>query len=207
MNIKVLKAALAGLVLSVNGFANAGLIQLDEGNLFSANHGGGMGTGRGIGFEVNNNFHMSELGIDLDVTSTAISALYEFEIFSSTDGHTSGSLLDSTNFNLTEGIGWVDFSFDFDFLSGNFYVINFSRVDDAALVGIQTKYSWEPSSHFNYGHLSTVEGFEGATPNNSNTLSAHFRIKTESASVPEPSTFVIFALGIMGLASRKFKKQ
>lgn len=203
----MLKVALVGLVLSVSSFANAGLIELDEGNLYSANYNSGMGTGRGIGFEVNDNFHMSELGIDLNVTSAAISALYEFEIFSSTDGHTSGSLLDSINFNLTKGIGWVDFAFDFDFQAGSFYVVNFSRVDNAILSGLGTKYSWEPSSHFNYGILSTVEGFEGSTPNNSNPLSTHFRMETESTSVPEPSTLAIFALGIMGLASRRFKKQ
>jgi len=34
-----------------------------------------------------------------------------------------------------------------------------------------------------------------------------FRINGNSTEVPEPSTLAIFALGIMGLASRRFKKQ
>ncbi len=37
--------------------------------------------------------------------------------------------------------------------------------------------------------------------------SASFQITTSSASVPEPSTLAIFALGMIGLASRRFNKQ
>ncbi len=36
---------------------------------------------------------------------------------------------------------------------------------------------------------------------------AQFQLQIESVNVPEPSTLVVFALGLMGLASRKFKKQ
>ncbi len=36
---------------------------------------------------------------------------------------------------------------------------------------------------------------------------ASFQITTSSQPVPEPSTLAIFALGIMGLASRRFVKK
>jgi len=56
-------------------------------------------------------------------------------------------------------------------------------------------FSWDPTANFN--------GITGADP----------RLQVSSVptqgivGVPEPSTLAIFALGIMGLASRRFKKQ
>jgi hypothetical protein len=165
--------------------ANASIIEMDKGTLYTTTYNyGGMGSGRGIGFNVNESFQMSFLGMKLGVKSSAVGKSYKFDIYSSVDGRTAGSLLDSKSFNLTVSEGWFDVAFNYVFKAGSSYVINFTGVDGALSSGLGTIYSWEPSSHFNYGKLSTVEGFEGAFPNNANPLSAHFRINTNAIRCP-----------------------
>jgi hypothetical protein len=181
------------------GNANASLIEMDKGTLYTANYDyGGMGTGRGIGFNVNESFQMTFLGMKLGVKSSAVAKSYKFDIYSSVDGHTAGSLLDSKSFNLSVSEGWFDVAFNFVFKAGSSYVINFTGVDGQLNFGLGTIYSWEPSSHFNYGMLTTVEGFEGASPNKSNPLSAHFRINANAMSVSEPSSIALLSLCLAG---------
>lgn len=188
--------------------ANASIIEMDKGTLYTSNYDySGMGSGRGIGFNVNESFQMSFLGMKLGVRSNAVGKSYKFDIYSSVDGRTAGSLLDSKSFNLTVSEGWFDVAFNFMFKAGSSYVINFTGVDGSLSSGLGTIYSWEPSSHFNYGKLSTVEGFEGAFPNNSNPLSAHFRINTNAMSVSAPSSMALLGPCLVGfgLLRRKSK--
>jgi hypothetical protein len=56
-------------------------------------------------------------------------------------------------------------------------------------------------SQLKIGSLSQVQSFANNTPGGAIALN-----QTASVNVPEPSTLAIFALGLMGLASRRFKK-
>ena len=195
-----------GLVLLLAASAVPALadaIQMTGGTHYSASYdNGGMGSGRGIGFVANSSFDMSSFGIDISVLS-ATSDLYKFDVFASTDGHSAGSLLTSTSFNLAVGNGWQDFAFNYSFVAGNAYVINFARLGGGHLGTLGTHYSWEPSAHINYGVLSIVEGFEAEPPQNDNPLVMHTRMNYTAGStnnVPDHgSTLLLLAGGFCGM--------
>jgi hypothetical protein len=58
-------------------------------------------------------------------------------------------------------------------------------------------------------HLATAIGEQSifSSSNGVGVASLNVDYTTQSEPIPEPSTFAIFALGIIGLASRRFKKQ
>lgn len=170
--------------------AVAAELTLDLGRAYSTGwSNGGMGSGRGLGFHADENFSINSFAIDLSVPGAETSPQYTFEIFDSTDGHTAGQLLASTNFYLTEGEGYQLQPLVFSFVAGNFYVINFSRVDGQHLGQLGTHYSWEDVGTFvpyDYGVLTLLEGYEGADPNPSNPLIPWVQFSDVQISVPEP---------------------
>lgn len=191
---------LAGILLSVPlaAMAQSGDLTLDQGRLFQADYDGGagsMGSGRGIGFQANTDFSINAIAINLSVPESATSVEYEFEIYASPDGRSAGALLASTTFFLSAGEGYQPQNFAFEFTNSSFYVINFSRVDNAVLDQLGTIYSWEDPAPFNppyvpfdYGVLTLLEGFESAFPEADNPLVPHFRLSLGEGQVepPEP---------------------
>ncbi|WP_159822808.1 PEP-CTERM sorting domain-containing protein [Colwellia sp. 20A7] len=162
MNVKMLKAAFAGLVLSVSGFANAGLISVvfDVTN-FDDEIGSFSGT------DVNNDFILS-----LDELSafnwTSSNHGYVIDEVSDLDGFGDFDLL--TNTWIDNGIGWVNSSND-------------------------AYYTWNNRSNSISSSWAQID-----------IVSVNSVGPVSSVNVPEPSTLAIFALGIIGLASRRFKK-
>lgn len=201
--LKTLAFALLWTAVGITN-ASATAIQMDQGDLYSPLYYGvgTMGTGRGVGFSVSTAFHMSTLGIDIGVPNATVD-LFEFQIYSSADGHNAGALLAVTQFQLAQGEGWQDFAFAYDFAAGFSYVINFTGATGGLPAEFGTMYSWEPSAHVDYGVLNVVEGFEGAFPNPGNPLVAHFRIDGATAPVPEPGTMLLLGSGLLGLAARR----
>ncbi|MBL8820270.1 MAG: PEP-CTERM sorting domain-containing protein [Planctomyces sp.] len=148
--------------------------------------------------------HALHRAITFISSPAAAAPLYTFELFSSSNGHTAGSLLAATTFNLVTGTGYQDKAFSYSLNAGSYYVINFSRVDNGHLTGLGTKYSWEDPGSFvpyNYGILTMLEGFEGSSPSSPNPLIPHMRLGYGShAAVPEPASMAVWGLGAIGIA-------
>jgi len=194
MNIKMLKAALVGLVLSVSGFANAGLITISQTQEITSDGQGFSFNFSMLPVEISNLQFFVNVNGDYSIGQNEFLEL-TFQDFSgliklSPTGVDSNTI---NEFSLNE--------FDFDtinccinhnisasfsigstpstFLQGNNFIVYLQNSSD-----VRDDTAWYPE------HLDFVEiGF------------------TYTTDVPEPSTLAIFALGIMGLASRRFKKQ
>lgn len=182
MSIRMLKAAVAGLILSVSGFANAGLID-----------------------------------VSTDVTGTAGNWLLDISVTNNLGGTNDlyffGVRIDDASFNSGPGsdrgiwdnsgysgkvndiydVSWIGFSISpGDTLSG-------FKVSVQSLAA-PTEFDW-----FAYASGGTYTGDEFY--NSRTNPGFDNSITTSTEPVPEPSTLAIFALGMMGLASRKFNKK
>ena len=197
MNIKMLKAALLGLALSVSGFTNAALLLT----------------------EVSDNAYITVGGYDiawispLSSNSSTIDLSYQSQF--------GWSIMSKAIYDEIGGLTSSDFSFDganVDYVTGN-------NLDEIS--GANVQYAVAPAPLFDvavatpwfsttYTHIDWGQGTIGAwsladwesplsCPNTCNETLAVRVSHVES--VPEPSTLAIFALGFMGLASRIFKKQ
>lgn len=190
---------------------SAAVVTIDQGAPYQSGYdNGGMGNGRGVSFIANQDFSISSIGVDLNVL-LANTTNYTYQIFASTDGHNVGSLLSSVAFQLGAGSGYRDQAISYAFTAGQYYVVNFARIDNAALgSNLGTHYVWEnlggQSAAVNYGPLTVVEGFEGSPPNNSNPLIPLTRFNTgaSTTAVPEPATWamMIGGFGAVGGAMR-----
>lgn len=197
MNIKMLKAALASLVLSVSGFANAGLI--DQSNI---NGSGGVCGYNSIQCEwiqeIEVGISGQLLSIDFKINSSATQDgfLNIYDSWSNT-----ASLLGTINYTgLTlDNNNW--FNIDVSSLNLSFEIGDFFAVGIANNLGL----SGDSSAQYTQGNLA-LRYINGNFRDYSD-WDLHFVTHVEPQSVPEPSTLAIFALGIMGLASRRFKKQ
>ena len=82
----------------------------------------------------------------------------------------------------------------------------YSTLSQAYISNVRGLQGWEAYNKTNYGSYIHVRGATAIQGNwQSDRQNNHMLVK--NVSVPEPSTLAIFALGLMGLASRRFKKQ
>jgi len=227
MNIKMLKAALTGLLFSISGFANAGLITITGYDIENANTSGTGGWGHTFdgtitptsGSKANYLGGSGTLNNGIIETSAGTTQLFNYPSESSPiitlyldgfyslnnllisggnfgDNSIPGELigLDVTINSISES--FVTASQGMVVLSGladDF--VNFSGSSLAGLVTNKLILSNFDSNWSSYNTFSIAE------------ITLDGTREAEPSQVPEPSTLVIFALGIMGLASRRFKKQ
>ncbi len=193
MKNKFLKGVVASFALAVSGIANAGLITLDFDSLEQVNNSG--------------------VGSSYAEEGFLLSASNLFTIGTSDFRYTgSVSLLDNTANGITQltkiGGGTFDlFSIDVAELNGpNVASITFTRDG-----GHSQTFTLDGDS-FGVETFFFNSGFLGATTiswvqQNPYHQFDNIKISQEISEVPEPSTLAVFALGLMGLASRKFTKQ
>lgn len=223
MNIKMLKAAVVGLVLSVSGFANAGLIEhISNGDFETGDFTGWNVVNTGSGAWAINDGTFIPSGPSAALTP--ISGSYD------SVSHQSGPGFH----NLYQDILLPTF-FDMAFLSWDDRIRNtgvFSDpnqewrvlIEDTSGVLISEVFSTNPGD-VALQNGPNPRGFDLTSllqPLSGQNIRISFEQQDDSGffnatldnvsfttatSVPEPTTLAIFALGIMGLASRRFKKQ
>jgi hypothetical protein len=189
----MLKAAVAGLVLSISGFANAGLIvktieienalgqylQVSEFVAWGTNSNSDLALTSAFATASGSDYYLGNQSCSSSTSDascvlngsgpTAWNNIYH--------GNSASSVLTITLATASE-INWFEIFGRTD-CCGNRDVYNVSLFD--------------------------AQGTEVHTSSN---LSANNRAhSTGRVDVPEPTTLAIFALGIMGLAARRFKKQ
>lgn len=213
MNIKMLKLALAGVVLSVSGFANAGFIT----STFTSNTAlqipatGSSGAASEFPTTIEISGLLGDI-VDINIFVSGISHTYPDDINIGIVGPTGVSVYLWADAGGSTGIENIDLTFDDEALqaisnggpmtSGIYQVSQFgddeetipasfgsllSDFDGLSANGFWSLYIWDDAGQ----DIGSMQGWG---------------IEVTTESVPEPSTLAIFALGIMGLVSRRFKK-
>ena len=206
MNIKMLKAAVAGLVLSVSGFTNVAFAGLIVDNGFDVNATTSISWTNQIGSW--RTYEDFALASNTQLTSASFlfnngngSTNYLFDIHADNAG-TYGSLLHSialTSSDVTVNSvigGWWQFDFSLpsiNLVAGNYWV-SFSGTS-----------TWGSKLGTFGEELVQTDSFGNRNVRTGDYVP--FRLNGTTSEVPEPSTIAIFALGMIGLASRRFKKQ
>lgn len=208
MKNKFLKGLVASFVLSISGVVNAGLIEFTDfsdwennsENITTIDFNGSQGqTGyinRGSSFLIG--------GVTFN--SGTIYSIYDFS--GDAAFHDSGWLdLEDGNYMATFSQAITSLSFDF----GDFYsnamnltvttntgeiIQGSSLADSFGFIGFTTESAFTSVSFQTTGTTGPYWGFDNLSYGNA-----------KLSEVPEPSTLAVFALGLMGLATRKFKKQ
>jgi len=180
MNLKMLKAAIAGLVLSVSGFANAGLIDVSYLEITNA-----KGEWLQVAEVIAND--MLENDVALNGFAVATSP-HQWSSISGPENSIDGITLG--NYHLGQ-------IFHEKHLNSTL-TITFNSLQDISSIQIFGRTDCCTSRDL-YNVSFFGEGGE---------LMAKYEDVTQGkkTSIPEPSTLAIFALGIMGLAARRFKK-
>jgi hypothetical protein len=185
MKFKLLKAAFVGLILAVSSFANAGIIALDDWWLQTDSLGGL----RQSSYESTMYFAVSK-NTQWDKTAT-YEIMNGFHWATSTEAI---ALLSTTNTGPTytyfgQG-GWNGYEWEGD-------IRYFFRFSDSV-------------SNNAYKNSGTYDSYGVNYDGDTRFHAGLVLIKdspTNSTSVPEPSTLAIIALGMIGFASRQFKKK
>jgi len=216
MKLNCFKAAFASLILSIScliNVANAGLISYDILNLSNENQPTTM-TYSGDGYvgmyptKFNGIFGIEQSGYSRTALNVDVSALLDANILSAfleyTIPQASTQQVHLTAFtaNGTLGHFWdsPDNLFSQSFTSNG----GVNSLDVTALLnaGLASNTGW-------FGlHMQGTNAYQWLGANRvSNPDAAQVNLVVNyTTSVPEPSTLAIFALGMIGLASRRFKK-
>jgi hypothetical protein len=186
MSLKMLKAAVAGLVLSVSGFANAGLIDVKSITISNA-LGQPLQVSEIIawGTVSNSDLALSSLG----ATAVATGYLTGFE----------GSCYFAAADCVLDGSGPHSYW-------DSPYTITLGSISELSHFTIFGRTDVASRDLYNVSFLNSDKDvlYTASVDARVNSIG---RIDLPNTNVPEPSTLAIFALGIMGLASRRFKKQ
>lgn len=193
MKFNFLKAAFAGVIFSVSGFANAGLIDIDDWHLTTDSLGGL----RQAELSEDVFFAVSKSNVyDPNSTYEMLTGYHwaSSEEYMSLIGESGGS----THAYYNKG-GWSGYSWEgaarYQFMFTDTAVTN--RIQHAGNYETARHVRDITSYHTSYGN----NYFAGLVLVKDPVLQSAL-----GTAIPEPTSLAIFALGLMGLASRRFKK-
>jgi hypothetical protein len=222
VNTKMLKAAFAGLILFVSGFANAGVITI--GGLTLENVGDNYVTDHVnnvdyLRWDLVKNFKYNELLTALQPGNT----YFGWKIASNGEANDFvNALLDGSSScdSIVENL--------FQFCTFPFSYTNFAELmggfedEDAPLnaafflsdngmldeVGAVIVSGYRDGYVGKYNEFDSIANSDSFSPGGSESDTPYgFLLYRDAAEVHEPSTLAILALAMIGLASRRFKKQ
>jgi hypothetical protein len=194
MKFKFLKSILVGMIISASSFANAGLIhtfEFDDLSAWSNVSHFIVGDSLTVTFDDNTDFNFlgwdDILSFQFNINAGSPGALHNASFF--TTGNAS-DLFSFINNEIVLNFGRASVSGFADQARGKGYTELFNNNSNNIAVEIG-----ETST----GYITArLEGFN---------LSSSYSIISTPIQVPAPASLTIFALGMMGLASRRFKKQ
>jgi hypothetical protein len=196
MNIKMLKAALTGIMFTISSFAHAGIIELTWNTSLSST----SIVGTNVGDNVSLVFRFDSLTNDLSNLVLNKSSFLDYSF----------NLDDGRFITFDSGISTTYVNNDFFVFNslGNLYSVNGFHIRDSDvesnIVGVNGTFQ----TLFNNGaNCILCFGTNNAHVNNVGLGLSADSWTIRYAQVPEPSTLAIFALGMIGIASRRFKKQ
>ena len=215
--MKYLKMAFMGLVLSVSSFANAGFITADEALVLTGGDLGGSydigNTIDGSGLSIHNETGtMDGLTINQNTGTAFYSSGQNF-------GSVEFSFNSSTNIDTFYLWQPIHFNYQYSTTRGvkDFTLEFFDGANSLGLTSLFTAtkyeinqgiYGAESFSGFSFLNVTSVILDVKSNWGDSTYWSMHeVGFNQVTSEVPEPSTLAIFALGMIGLASRRFKKQ
>ena len=194
MNSKMLKGAFTGLVLSISGFANAGLIEIDFDNLSSGTIVGANYISQGVEFV---DATIVSIGLPGMSAPNGINRLGDYQFFQDNPIVAIFSDLISSVSLTGYDVGANGFIMKaFDAQVGGNLLQSISFVGPG--VGVGTNHLLT----LDVGGIRRVEFSQISSVTGDGVVFDDFSFTTKA--IPEPTTIAIFALGIMGLAARRF---
>jgi hypothetical protein len=203
MNNKFLKMAFAGLVLVVSGFVNAGLIMTiqpsaDESKTYFIVEWDSL-----AGTDVTSIINLPTHNPITQISQGSSSALWN--LWRNVGDYKTNV---SNEFFLRTG----STSYSSNLAGAGLYLDNDSGLEGDDFGLVFDDFIIPPSGSFIIEVSTYTGGFTslwnlGTYTNNPNVTIVVTKDAFIASAVPEPSTLTIFALGLIGLASRRFKKQ
>jgi hypothetical protein len=197
MKFKFLKSIITSIVMIVAMSANAGLIAINDGSVkFSATeYINGYGSFGDANF-IDNNYIDSLIPFGDDVIIKVTMGVYT-DYFKPIDGINIQEMLTSNNKHT-----WAP-NLVTSFIAPSYF--SNQHLGGSAVGWPNNTVIGDTRPYLSFWGSTTHSGGCCSATSGDRTWGLAFKVETVN-SVPEPSTLAIFALGMIGLASRRFKK-